>query len=163
MLSKESSSGAPLPSVVQHRLRIRPADLTDAAAFQTFDLGDFLPEPQDDQPYVGLHLTLAVGLLLPAAFSGGGATAVTVELGMASDLDFFLAATDIFTGAAVPLDNAVPIAPIGAGAGAVISPNDPAGFQFLATIRATLADVADLTAGDLEIVIATAEFPSRLI
>lgn len=159
MLSKAAQSGSPLNAITQFARRITAADLTDAATSQTFDLGDPHFPPDSDEPYNGVLGTGFVGFGLDQVFAGPGITACTVEIGTDADPDQFVAASDIFTGADVAIENAAPIAMNAGGLVTLIVPNDAANpFQFRVTIRTTGGDVADLVDGDLQVQLIVLEF-----
>lgn len=157
-LAKAAQSGAPLSSLNTFRRRIQDQDLTAAAASQTFDLGDAIPDTGLELRYNGIHCLLFAGILLAEEFSGGGATAVTVDIGDSGDDNRFVDSADVFTGASVSLpDTNTPNAPVALPLlpGAIII--DPQNYQFQLTVDVTGANAADLTAGDMSVIVVTAE------
>ena len=82
--------------VYQARFTIGHADLTAAALTQTIDLGQTSAHARVE----------SVRVYLPTAFSGGGATAVSIEVGDAGDPDRYIASQSVYTGAATVTDYA---------------------------------------------------------
>jgi len=156
-LAKLAQTGAPLNALTSFSRRIQPADLTDAALFQSFTLGAPTPPPESE-PYTGVLGLGFSGISLPTDFSGGGSAVVTVEIGTTADLDQFMTATNIFTAAGTAIENAVNATTPAGGTGFLVIPNDADNpFQFIVTIRSDV-NVSLLTAGDVTLHSVVIEF-----
>jgi len=110
------------------------ADLTDADGSQAINIGAALPA---NSRIIGVDMRS----LTP--FTGGGAGAVTVDVGTSGDVDALIDGADVFAAA---VDGGPAIMPAG------VRPNKAfaAGGQLIATFDADV-DVADLTAGSVVI------------
>lgn len=146
-LYPEKVSGAPsletllgehkiaLESVIKlTSLRIQHGDLTDAdnGDSQTFNIGTTLPA---GAWVIGHQINVAT------AFSGGGATDVTVAIG-GTDADGIVAATSVFTGVSGKISGTSGASPFGIYGGE----------QLTATVDIDAGhNLAGLTAGDMTI------------
>lgn len=91
-----------------------------------------------------INIAMGPYLRLVTPFSGGSVSAVTIEFGDA-DLDGLLTASNVFTGVSPGI--------IRTTSAAEFAPRPETGYVPSATLRTTDDDIADLTAGECEIVI----------
>lgn len=119
------------PGFFVRSLRIQHTDLDAAATSQVLNLGGILPA---NARLIGRDITIAT------PFSGGGAGAVTLDVG-GTDPDSIIDGADLFTGATTPTAGTAGVLG-GAGHAASLG-----GQQLTATIAADV-NVALLTAGD---------------
>lgn len=120
--------------VAKKTVTVGHADLTDADGSQTINIGTALP--------VNARI-VGVDMRSLAAFSGGTASEVTVDVGTSGDVDALVDGADLFAAA---VDGGPATMPPG------IRPNKTfaAGAQLIATFAAN-DDVADLSAGSVVI------------
>lgn len=118
--------------VYQGRFLIDHTDLSAAALTQTLDLG-----------LTSVHARVeSVRVYTTAAFTGGGAAAVAVEIGDAGDPDRYAASQSVFTGGALVTDYAPHVAAGGGISATTLQ------AKFTADVN-----VADLTAGSVQIIV----------
>jgi hypothetical protein len=119
-------------TVLKKTVTVGHADLTDADGSQAINIGTALP---NNARIVGVDMRALT------AFSGGTASAVTVDVGTSGDVDALIDGADVFAAA---VDGGPATMPAG------IRPNKmfASGGQLIATFAAD-DDVADLSAGSV--------------
>jgi hypothetical protein len=138
-----SLTGGTFAGMIQKRvLAFGHADLTDADGSQTLNLGIAVPAGS---------MILGVSIALATPFTGGGAGAVSCDIGSAGDPDAIVSSADLFAAAVDGVASALPagIAPFKVFTGST---------QLTATVDADV-DVADLAAGAATITISFVVLP----
>lgn len=116
-------------------LVVAEADITAAAALETLDFADALPE---GSYVVGTRIALAT------PFSGGTISDYTVDIGFAADLDALVDGADLFAAA---VGGEASTRPLGISPNKLVTGNAAARTPSV-TVRCGTDDVADATAGD---------------
>lgn len=111
-------------------INITPAELTAAAGTQVLALGT-LPT---GARIIGHEVRVTTGL------SGGGTSAITVEIGTSADPNLVMTSTDVFTAATAKVNGNDGVDPVGTHSGEAI--------EVLITAD---ADVDGITVGDIDI------------
>lgn len=121
-------------------LTVNEADLTAAAAAETLDFAEAIPE---GSYIVGVR----IGLTTP--FTGGAASDFTVDVGFPANVDALVDGADVFAAA---VGGEASTRPLGIAPNMLVT-GDATARTPSATFRCGTDDVADVTAGDCDVTI----------